>query len=114
MSHLHLGFVNCDALTSVSPVSGEALPGIPLTLFLMMQPQTPVSLPRQLHFVRHKKPLNKGLTPTAIHHRGIQISAMHADSRLQETFPIVLDVCLEQPDGEDAEITCRRHNKGWL
>lgn len=42
-------------LPSVSPVSGEALPGIPLTLFLMMQPQTPVSLPRQVHFVRHKK-----------------------------------------------------------
>lgn len=43
------------SLSSVSLVSGEALPGIPLTLFLMMQPQTPASLPRQLHFVRHKK-----------------------------------------------------------
>lgn len=104
----------CKLWCTLSFASREALPGIPLTLFLMMQPQTPVSLPRQLNFVRHKKPLNKGLTPTAIHHRAIQISAMHAESRLQETFPIVLDLCLEQADGEEAEISCRRHNKGWL
>lgn len=79
---------------------------IHLTLFLMMQPQTSVTLPRQINFVNHKtssKPhIKVCLTPKCSqYHRSVQISAVSDESlhltrkvMHREMFLIVFSVCL--------------------